>query len=174
MAILFDENNRASYIGNVHTTVMYRYAKILIYSGTQPTTTAYEANWGTNYYYDFGTTNYGSQLLCMYGDKTTGNSTDLAISRTNTTLYTTDSTVTKDYFQDGTASWAVMMSVEASGVWAGAATPRYFTDITQASGPATYVIVPCTQQTGDGVIKLQSLSITSSVPDLYAVDLSIS
>lgn len=164
MTIIFNPDNRISGIGNAFTiSISDGLRKILIYSGTQPTVSNFETDWSSNYYYDYSTGNYGSQLLCMYGNKSV-DSSDLALSYNATlgTVYNSDTSYTKDYFQDGTASWAVMMR-EGSR----------FSSIRQNTISLEYVIVPVTISSGDGIIKLPTLSITSSVPDLYGVNINI-
>jgi len=138
--------------------------RLLIGSGTQPTPSEVQTNWSPNYFYnDIGNTGTaGTSILCGYGDLWVNSSVnDVIWERSNGNLYLSTTIPQSYYFQNGTASYAIIWFNESLSV-------------SSASFPSdNFMIVPVTDIGGNGVVKLESVSVNNSAPVLSSINLSI-
>jgi len=146
------------------------YCAIFVYSGTQPSNANFIADWTTNYQPSEAGSASGNQLLCIYGNhnsESTGNLVQL--SRTDNNIYTSTNDPYKSFVQGGTATWAAIFvdwdefDDHISSDW---------DDPSISSYASQYMLVPVTDQTGSGVVRLSTTTITDSAPTLAEVNLS--
>ena len=139
------------------------YCAIFVYSGTQPSNANFIADWTTNY-----KPVSGSQMLCYYGNYADNASNYLVrLARTDNNIYTSTDDPYKGFVQGGTATWAAIF-VDNSDF----GSSIYWDDPTNASDASQYMLVPVTDQTGSGVVRLSTTTITDSAPILAEVNLT--
>lgn len=154
LAYAIIENGGSTYGFNTYNP------RMVIYSGTMPSVSDYATNWSTSYHWH-GTDNSlnGTSVLGYY---------DIySLNRTDSTLYNS-STPGSTYIADGTATWAAL--------WPGSNNANKWgvtgsTDSNIASD--SYILVPVTDLTGTGVIKLNGTTVSSSMPEFGSFTLTI-
>jgi hypothetical protein len=165
--MIYDNSKLAPQLANLminriaHTGSFF-VSKIVIYSGSQPTAQDYATNWSTTYYLnDTGSTGTtASAVLCGYGNL--WETTNLALRNTESSLYLSDANpaLYSSYFNDGTAAWAVIFQNTA---------------FESGAAPYTnYMIVPVTGLAGNGIVKLDTTTVSGAAPLLSAVGLTLS
>lgn len=133
--------------------------RMVIYSGTMPSVDDYATNWSTSYHWH-GTDNSlnGTAVLGYYDIYN--------LNRSDSTLYNS-STPGSTYIADGTATWAALWPGNTnSNKWGISGST---TDISDRS----YILVPVTDLTGTGVIKLNTTTVSSSMPAFGSFTLTI-
>ena len=164
--------------------------RVLVYQGAQPSISSYIADWDSKYKYpgqhlsSLSAGNNGTELLAVYGGDGPNNcfgsgggswdSGAVPVKLTNgasaVTLDSTNSIPTKFYVRDGTAAWAAVFFADS------------FTFDSYCSGPfsvddfknTAYMIVPISDTSGNGVVRLGSTTITESLTDIGDIYLSFS
>lgn len=143
---------------------------VIICQGSQPTLANFESNWTTNYFYDSTTPTYGSDVLTTYG--LGNNSSDLTWSQNTATSgspvqYLDDAIFTSTFVKNGTASFACIWMQYASQSFSSIFTGG------DAALPTTtpYMLVPVTNVSGTGIVKLSTVTINSSAPTLNDIDI---
>jgi hypothetical protein len=146
------------------------YCVILVYSGTQPSNANFIADWTTNYRASEAGSGSGTQLLCTYGNHDSDNTSYfVGLARTDNQLYTATNDPYKHFIQGGTATWAAIFfdindfTGSISTDWA---------DPSNSANASQYMLVPVTDQTGSGVVRLSTTTITDSAPTLAEVNLT--
>jgi hypothetical protein len=139
-------------------------SRVVIGLGSQPTPSQLQTNWSTEYYLnDTGNTGTaGNSILCGYGDLWVDSSvTDFIWERSAGNLYANAVTPQSYYFKDGIANWAVIWFNESLSM-------------SSNSFPSdNFMIVPVSDISGSGVVKLSTTTVNSSAPTLSSVNLSI-
>jgi hypothetical protein len=149
--------------------------RVVICSGAQPTPAQVETNWATEYYInDTGTTGTaGNSVLCGYGDLWVDSSVndvvwDLNVVTNNSAppytsnLYLSNTIPQSYYFKNGTANCAIIWFNEGLTT-------------TSASFPNdNFIVVPVTDISGNGVVKLETIVVNNSAPELSSINLSVS
>lgn len=146
--------------------------RVIIGSGSQPTPAQVQTDWSTDYFLnDTGNTGTtGNSILCGYGDlwvdasvndtqwEVTLDGNGAAISNL---LYLGSQIPQSYYFRDGTANYAIIWFNESLST-------------TSASFPTdNFIVVPVTDITGNGIVKLSTINVVSSAPVLSSMNLQI-
>lgn len=147
----------------------------ILYQGTQPNVADYTTNWSSNYYFDTSNGNVGSDVLGIYGDhdKDGNPSNELSLNLAGSTgtarYYTfTDSYYQKTHKANGTATWmAIILLANESTYWNGMTSSDFYSH-------GYFIIVPVTNSSGNGVVKLASTTIYNSLPNISNITLNIS
>jgi hypothetical protein len=142
--------------GETGTTITGRYVAVNVYKGTQPTATAYEANYSSLYTSD---DSGGSELLCVYGS--VNGSTNYQTARDGAKIYSGTS-MPATYYRDGTATWAAVF-FDADDVDDGTLT---------SSRRNEYIIVPVTDPSGTGIVRLNSTTVSGTAPAFADLNLT--
>lgn len=144
--------------GETGTAIVGKYISIQVYKGTQPTATAFAAGYSTLY-----NPTTGSEILCFYGSTSTNFYNTWSVSRNATSLFSdvTNSSYTT-YYRDGTATWAAIFF--DTGININTGTPN--------SGRSQYMIVPVTDPSGTGIVRLNSVTVSGSTPAFSDLNLS--
>jgi hypothetical protein len=158
-----------------NSTSAYR-TRVVVGTGAQPTPSEVETNWSTEYYLnDTGNTGTaGNSILCGFGDLWVDSSVndvvwDLSFTSSPTanyipdssTLYLNSNTIPKSYyFKNGTANWAIIWFNEAL-------------TMSSASFPNdNFIVVPVTDTSGNGIVKLDTVTINNSSAQLVSMTFS--
>ena len=145
---------------------------ITLHSGAQPSDSDFLSNWSTSYYFDGSDGSVGTSVLGTYGDIDNNGTGALHVSQASNTgdTYSTpfswalnDTDYTKTYKADGTVAWAVIWNENFSGLRAGTV-PHAF----------AYIICPVSDASGTGVVKINSTTVSGSLPDLADINIEIS
>lgn len=152
-------------------------SRVVVGTGSQPTPADVETNWSTEYYLnDTGNTGTaGNSILCGYGDLWVDSSAndviwDLQFTAAganprafpiSSTLYLNSNTIPQSYyFKNGTANWAIIWFNESL-------------TMSSASFPNdNFMIVPVSNTGGNGIVKLDTVTVNNSAPQLVSMTLS--
>ena len=147
-------------------------SRIVVGTGTQPTPDQIQSGWSTEYFLnDLGNTGTaGNSILCGYGDLWVDSSVndfiwELTFANflpTSNNLYLSNTVPQSYYFKNGTANWAIIWFNEA------------LTMTSNAFPSDNFMVVPVTDITGNGVVKLETVNVNNSAPELSSVNLTIS
>ena len=168
MAIIFENTHKVLSEQILYTMNTSGYWWIQLYSGTQPTIANFEANWNTNYYYNYATKDVGSDVLGLYGDvNSAGGSNVLIINATGSprSWNLTDVTYNKVWSSNGTATWAAIFDSSSTS---------YVQNQTTSSFATRYFLAPVSDASGSGIVKLASTTVTGTLPDLADVSIAFS
>jgi hypothetical protein len=126
---------------------------VAIYQGAQPTQSAFNAAWSTNYFIQESDSTVGSDVLAIYGSSN-------QISNSSTGLYLS-SAGTSTYHANGTAAWAAIIYVPAS--------------LESSTNPASlrYIICDVSNAAGTGAVKVDSTTVSGSAPVLTDINIVI-
>lgn len=167
MAIIFNKN----IINEIGESIFdHQELFVIVYKNSQPTLANFEADWTSKYFYDETTPTFGSDVLATYG---IGNAdSDLNWSQNTATsgspiIYLDDSSFTSTYVADGTATfaciWMNYANLSNGGIFA--------TGNTTLPPTRPYILAPVTGVSGTGVVKLSTVTVSSSAPTLNDIDI---
>lgn len=178
--MIFDSNKMAPWIADIlHQANYYNGAyfssvRVVIYSGTQPSTEAFEAGWSTSYWLnDAGSTGtVASSVLCAYGDIWNRNSSSIpnaSLNRAGNLLNLGSGIPVSYYFNAGSATWAVIFPVynEVRD------TQVYQVEFSQLTTPKNFIIAPVGDSLSTAPVQLGTTTISGSAPSLVALGLEI-
>jgi hypothetical protein len=167
MAIIFNKN----IINEISESIFdHQELFVIVYKNSQPTLADFETNWTSKYFYDETTPTFGSDVLATYG---IGNAdSDLTWTQNTATsgspiIYLDDASFTSTFVKNGTASFACIWMQYASQSFSSIFTGG------DAALPTTtpYMLVPVTNVSGTGIVKLSTVTINSSAPTLNDIDI---
>ena len=138
--------------GTMHTAIG-SVQFVAIYQGAQPTQSAFNAAWSTNYFIQESDSTVGSDVLAIYGS-----SDQIAVS--GTSLYLS-SAGTSAYHNNGTAAWAAI-------IWDS-------TSLASSTDPTvlSYIICDVSNAAGTGAVKVDSTTVSGSAPVLTDININI-
>jgi len=126
---------------------------IAIYQGVQPSQSAFNSAWSTNYFIQKSDNTVGSDVLAIYGPS-------LQLGSSGNSIYL-NTAGTSAYHADGTATWAVILQVPAS--------------LESSTDPTTlkYIICDVSNAAGTGIVKVDSTTVSGSAPTLTDVNITL-
>ena len=173
MALLFEDTGRKRILAQNLLDVSYIWANdpiyISLHSGSQPDNSNFLSNWSTDFYYDSNDGSVGASVLGIYG--ATGSGAALSIQQeagdSGSTPYSwnfDDALYGKSHTANGTASWAVIWLYDSFRVLAAETVPTN----------SVYMICPVSDASGTGVVKLDTTTVSGSLPNLADINIEIS
>lgn len=163
------------YRGSSLNGANFSYCKVVIYQGTQPSTSTFEANWSTDYWLnDTGSTSTSStasNVLCAYGNIWSTSNYDNVYTLRSGNLISLGTQIPRSYyFRNGTPTWAMIIPLYDT-VEGELTTTIAFS---QQRCPKNFILAPVSGSLGSAPIQLSTATVSGSAPTLIALGLEIS